>query len=137
MGLFDRIAEEKIQAAMRAGVFDNLSGQGKPLKLEEEEGDLSLRLVRAMLAEQNLSLPWIELRREIEAEIAAARQKLVRARQRGYGWHAAVSDFKREVERINRRISLYNLQVPAAAFQRPPLHAGLELDRLTAAHLGD
>jgi len=142
MGAFDRIAEEKILAAMREGVFDNLRGQGKPLRLEEDEGDPAMRLVKAMLAEQNLSLPWIELRDEIEAEIAAARRKLQAGLIAGETAahprrQAALEAFTRQVERINRRIHDYNLQAPAAAFQRPPLDAALEIQRLTAAHPDD
>ncbi|MGL5285239.1 MAG: DnaJ family domain-containing protein [Aeromonas sp.] len=34
--LFDRMAEERIQAAIRKGELDNLPGRGAPLKLEDD-----------------------------------------------------------------------------------------------------
>ena len=36
MSIFSKIAEEKIQEAMRKGEFDDLPGQGKPLDLEDD-----------------------------------------------------------------------------------------------------
>ncbi len=36
MGNFDLIVEQKIQAAMRQGEFDNLPGAGQPLVLEDD-----------------------------------------------------------------------------------------------------
>jgi hypothetical protein len=36
MSVFDKIAEEKIQEAMRRGEFDNLEGRGRPLVFEDD-----------------------------------------------------------------------------------------------------
>ncbi len=36
MLLFQRLAEQRIQEAMEEGAFDDLSGQGEPLELEDD-----------------------------------------------------------------------------------------------------
>ena len=66
MGIFDRIAEAKIAAAMERGEFDDLPGAGRPLELE----DLSripahMRLGYKVLRNAHALPPEIELRREI------------------------------------------------------------------------
>ena len=64
--LFQRIAEQRILEAQRAGAFDNLPGKGKPLQLE----DLSwvpddLRIGYIALKNANVLPPEAELRKDI------------------------------------------------------------------------
>ena len=64
--LFQRIAEQRILEAQRAGAFDNLPGKGKPLQLE----DLSwvpddLRIGYMVLKNANVLPPEAELRKDI------------------------------------------------------------------------
>ncbi len=65
--VFQRIAEQRIQDAMRKGEFDDLPGKGKPLQLE----DLShvpeeLRLAYKVLKNAGFLPPEAELLREIK-----------------------------------------------------------------------
>jgi DnaJ family protein C protein 28 len=144
--------DDQIQQAMRDGKFDDLPGKGKPLRLEENpHEDPGWRLAYHVLKESGFSLPWIELRQEIEAEIAAAREALAGAwawrasalengqpyAQTEAEWRRAVSAFKERVEKINRRIFDYNLQVPAESLQRMKLNAEKEIDAAQGGAAGE
>src|SRR4029078_11451825 len=60
------IAEERIQKAMDEGVFDNLPGKGKPLKLDDDSNiPEDLRLTYKVLKNSNCLPPELELRKEI------------------------------------------------------------------------
>src|SRR5262249_8617818 len=66
MGFLDRIVEERIQRAQEDGVFDNLPGKGKPLKLED--GSFvpeDLRLTYKILKNSNCLPVEMELRKQI------------------------------------------------------------------------
>ena len=65
MGLFDRIVEERIREAQQAGFFDNLSGRGKPLDLEDDSFvPEDLRLTFKILKNANCLPIEMELRSE-------------------------------------------------------------------------
>lgn len=66
MDIFETIAERKIREAMEGGMFENLSGEGRPLVLEDETwipGDL--RAAYRFLRNSGYVPPEIELRSEI------------------------------------------------------------------------
>ena len=66
MLLFEIIAEQKLEAAARAGEFDNLPGAGKPLKLDDDALIApELRMAHRVLRNAGLLPPELELRREI------------------------------------------------------------------------
>lgn len=135
--------DDHIQQAIQDGKFDNLPGKGKPLRLEENPyEDPEWRLAHHVLKESGFTLPWIELRQEIEAETAAARAALAGAwawrqdaleKQQPYAeveaeWQRAAAAFKERVEGINQRIFDYNLQTPAESLQMMKLKAGKEVE---------
>ena len=145
MSFIERVVEEKIRAAQDAGEFDNLRGKGQPLKLDQDPlSDPAWQLASHILKEGGFSLPWIEVGKEIEIDLAAARSRLRQAfalhqsscqaglsSARGEaGWQSALRVFCKEIETLNRRIFSYNLQVPALHFQRPLLHLTRELLQL-------
>ncbi len=145
MSSFDRIVEEKIKAAMEAGDFDNLRGKGKPLKLDQDPlADPAWLMASTLLKEQGFSLPWIDLRKEIEADLENSRRQLLLAweqHQEGQmgglpdsTWESALENFQSEVAALNRRIFSYNLQVPDIRFQRPAIHITHELLRMEIHH---
>jgi DnaJ homolog subfamily C member 28 len=140
--------DDHIQKAMQDGKFDNLPGKGKPLRLDENPyEDPDWRLAHHVLKESGFTLPWIELRQEIETETAAARAALARAwewrqaaleKRQPYAeaeaeWQRAVAVFKEQVEKINKRIFDYNLQTPAESLQVMKLNAGKEIEKVKAA----
>ncbi len=69
--------EEQIRRAMQEGKFDDLPGQGKPLRLEENPfEDPDMRMANHLLRSAGFTLPWIEKKREIEALSGQARRSL-------------------------------------------------------------
>jgi hypothetical protein len=63
---FDKIVEERIQAALRKGEFDNLPGSGKPLDLEETVTvPEDLRVAYKILKNADYIPPELELKKEI------------------------------------------------------------------------
>ncbi|OEU50042.1 MAG: molecular chaperone DnaJ [Desulfobacterales bacterium C00003060] len=63
---FERIAERRIAQAVRDGVFDNLPGAGKPLRLENDSHvPEDLRFVYKILKNAGFVPPEIALKKEI------------------------------------------------------------------------
>lgn len=128
MNHLERIAEEKIREAMRNGVFDDLPGKGRPLKLEDDPfTPEDERAAHTVLKQYGVALPWMERRREIEAELAEAVRRLQTAAD--YDEEAACREFRVAIAALNRKIFDYNLQVPAPAFQRRVLQADAEIEQ--------
>ena len=134
--------EDQIRRAMEEGKFDNLSGRGKPLRLEENPfEDPEWRLAHHALRSSGYSLPWIETRKELEEAITAARAALRRTwkwQQAAPGdelppafvqavWDQAVDTFRQRVEVLNRRIRDYNLEAPSERFHLTPLQIEREI----------
>ncbi len=68
------VVERLIQEAQEKGKFENLSNQGVPLKIEEENPFLAeeWRMAYKVMENGGYSPPWIELDKEIEREIERA-----------------------------------------------------------------
>ena len=63
---FQRVVEERILAAQRAGAFDNLPGKGKPLKFDDESWvPEELRVAYHVLKNAHVLPPEAELIKEI------------------------------------------------------------------------
>jgi DnaJ homolog subfamily C member 28 len=137
--------DDQIRRAMEEGHFDNLSGKGKPLDLKENPfEDPEWRMAHHMLREAGFSLPWIEARREIEAEIESARRKLrqswekrqtallqkANAFERETDWKTAQHQFREKVEFINKLIRDYNLQAPLLQVQMLMLKSDREIEKV-------
>jgi len=141
--------EEQIRQAMEEGKFADLPGTGAPLRLEENPYvDPEWQLAYHMLRSNGFTLPWIERRRDIEAEMEAARQDLRRSfawrevalsRQSVLPdfieaeWRKACTVFKERIAAINEDIRSYNLGTPSERFQLRVVSAERELE-LTAAN---
>ncbi len=66
MDFFERIAENRIQEAIEAGVFDDLRGKGQPLRLEDESQiPPELRMAYKILKNADCLPPELEVRKEI------------------------------------------------------------------------
>jgi DnaJ family protein C protein 28 len=139
--------ERAIQDARDRGVFDNLEGEGRPINwaddsLVDEEWAMAFRLMR----EHGFAPDWIELQKEIRAELEKARiavlnawlwqrQKLAGAQetQRRYidsEWRRARAQFTSTITELNGRIADFNLIVPIAHLQKAKIDAQQELAAL-------
>ncbi len=66
MLVFQKIAESRIQEAMKDGQFDNLTGKGQPLNLEEDsQVPPELRMAYKILKMADCLPPELELRKDI------------------------------------------------------------------------
>ena len=134
--------EDHIRKALEEGKFDDLSGKGKPIRWEENpfvESDWQLAF--RMLRDSGFALPWMETRKEIEAQLEAARASLKRLwdwkqSEMAAGqppafvegeWQWGLSVFREQIGESNKRIFGYNLEVPLSRFQRQPVDAEAEI----------
>jgi DnaJ family protein C protein 28 len=132
VSIFDRIVEERIRAALEEGKFENLPGKGKPLKMDDNPYEAEeWRTAHTLLRKNGFSLPWLELKKEIEQEIQQARRRLRAARHRqDSDWQAQMEQFSKVIAAINRKILDYNLQAPSAQFHRRVLDPAQEVEAI-------
>lgn len=129
MNVFEWIAEEKIRSAIESGQWDNLPGKGKPLQWQENPYEPpEWRMAFSLLRQNGFSLPWLEERKEIEAEVQQFRSELARLKRSDM--HLVELDWaKNQIERLNGRIFRYNLGAPLERFHLQPLKLERELER--------
>ena len=144
MDRWESLIDKKIREAMEAGEFDNLAGTGQPIDLSENPyEDPDWRTAHRLLRNAGFAPSWIEERKDIDAELEAARIVLARAwmvlrnardtrheasaRSR---WEKAESRFRLTLAELNRRIDAWNLKTPALAFQRNRIDVEREVDRI-------
>ena len=145
MGRWESLVDQKIREAMEQGEFDNLAGKGEPIDLSENPfEDPDWRTAHRMLRNAGFAPAWIEERKDIDAELEAARIQLSRVwtvlqnaqgtqHERGARarWEKALSSFQQQVGELNRRISAWNLKAPAPGFQRKRIDAEREIERFS------
>src|SRR5574341_217301 len=78
---WDRIIEQKSREAQEEGKFDNLSGKGRPLNLDENPfEDPAWRMANELLKEQGFRPDWLEEDVTLREKLAQARAALARTR---------------------------------------------------------
>jgi hypothetical protein len=102
------VAEQKIQEALEQGKFKNLSGRGRPLKLDRNPFEPpDLRLAHMVLEGAGMSPAWIDERKELDRAVEELRaQRSLHHEQ-----------FRARAQELNRRIRNFNLNVPSGSFQ--------------------
>ena len=128
MNRLESLAEKRLREAIENGEFDDLPGKGEPIDLRENPfEDPDLRTVHRLLRNAGFAPSWIEERKDIDAELAAAQTNLTRAWALfGPGgkapseaeWERSVKEFREQVLELQQRIRIYNLKAPAAVFHR-------------------
>lgn len=127
-----RWVEERIQKAIEAGQFENLPGKGKRIEWDENpfappEWQLAFHLLRS----NGFTLPWIETRRELLAEITELRCQMANLREispTDLRWGEESTRIEKQVAELNQRIRRYNISVPLVHFQLPILDCKAELE---------
>jgi len=149
------IVERRIAEAQEQGEFEDLAGKGKPLDLKENPfADPEWRVAYKILQDNGFTLDWIELDKEIRAELKACREQLLQSKRwyersmarlgheedcwcEGerirvqYVWEQALETFVDQVAQLNKKIELLNLKVPVANLQRPKLSVDQEKRKLS------
>ncbi len=106
MTLIDDILNE----AMKRGDFDNLSGAGKPLQLDDDSHTPAhLRLAHKLLKDNDLVPDWIAQGQALDAAFAALERDLRTAARRSADPSV---ELRARVEALNREILSYNLKIP-------------------------
>jgi len=101
---FQRVVEERIAEAQRAGAFDNLPGKGKPLELEDQSWvPEDLRVAYHVLKNAHVLPPEAELLKEIHTL-----EDLLKYIEEGEGRKAVLKSIQHKVIRLDllRRRSL-------------------------------
>ncbi len=140
--------DEQIRQAMEDGQFDNLPGKGEPINLSmNPHEDPAWRLAFQALRSSGYTLPWIDKRRQIEADFTAAKESLARAWKwyqdacvdEGLSpdfvepeWQRSRAVFHQKIEEINERIFSYNLDVPSDQFQRRKIDVENEIHHIVS-----
>ena len=137
--------ENQIMEAQRQGKFDNLPGHGKPLDLLENPfEDPAIRMAHRLLKDNGFTLPWIEAGKQIDLDLEKTLKKLTNA----WDWYTALGQqpvdaaalekweqakagFLEEVQRINKRIKAFNLQIPLSQFEKKFVDGAALLGSLT------
>ncbi len=151
---WDRIIEQKIREAQEEGKFDNLSGKGRPLNLDENPfEDPAWRMANDLLKEQGFRPGWLEDDVTLREKLAQTRTALARtrdwraeqlaalgarddpeaSRRRAWvaaEWDRAVERFRESLAQINAGIANLNLKVPHERFQRRKLVVADELRKI-------
>lgn len=137
--------DDLIRKAMEDGHFDDLKGKGKPLNLDSNpHEDPAWSLAHHVLKNSGFSLPWIQTRQQIEVEITSLLDGLKRTwewrlealeHKQPYDlvedeWRRATTNFVQAVEKLNRRIRIYNLEAPSGRFQLMVLNAAREIEKV-------
>lgn len=147
MGRWESLVDQKIREAMEQGEFDNLAGKGEPIDLSENPyEDPDWRTAHRLLRHAGFAPAWIEERKDIEAELEAARKQLSRVwsvmrnargaeNEKGAKarWENAVSAFSQQANDLNKQIVVWNLKVPSAALHRKLIDAEREIERIREA----
>jgi DnaJ family protein C protein 28 len=150
-----KLVEDQIREAMARGEFANLPGAGKPLDLTENPyTPEELRLAYKILKDSGYAPLWIELHKEIEADIAAAGRlaenyRRLAASPDTFSYRQGIGASESSVEaslahlrdtyaqrlmEINEKIKSFNLLVPIARLQKPLFVVEEEVARLSYSH---
>lgn len=133
---------------MRAGKFDNLRGQGKPLDATPEPHvPPEMQMANSLLKNNELTPAWIGDRNAVLGEIERFRSKVRRAvlehraavdgarhptaraaiEQR---WQTQLASWRDEVQRLNRRIEMQNFRQPVSFLEIVKVRLEDEISRV-------
>jgi Domain of unknown function (DUF1992) len=119
---WDRLAEQKIKDAMALGEFDNLPGAGRPQDLTDDASTpAEWRLAYRVLKNNNLALPWMERRKELEADRETLRARVlshVRSAHGG-GDPSELEPLRELASELNSKLRMHNVEVPLPQLQAP------------------
>ena len=144
---YKSIVEQQIQDAMERGDFDDLSGKGKPLNIDDNPFARDMQMAYKLLKDNNFTLPWIAERNRMLEEIEKLRERnsrqfelfgpQIRAMARGgqteiakRRWTALLVQWQTAIEDLNKRIVDVNRMLPTMDLEIYQLNLDVELTRL-------
>jgi hypothetical protein len=133
---YESLIDQIVNKARADGLMDNLPGQGKPLRLDDDAlVPEEYRLGHRMLKASGYAPPWIEARRDIDQERAQLGTWLQDANRRWPQLEAPARaalkvSYRRKLDDLQRMILNYNLKAPPGAPHIEGLRMALELGKL-------
>jgi hypothetical protein len=133
---YHSLIDQIVAKAQADGLMDNLPGQGQPLKLDDDEHvPDEYRLGFRMLKSSGFAPPWIEARREIDAERGRIDAWLKRTNERWPYLEDAArtklrAEYRSKLDDLQRLIVTYNLNAPPGATHIEGLRMEDELRKL-------
>lgn len=115
-----RAIDDAIERAMAQGEFANLRGKGKPLPPEVLWPADDRWMASKTLANSGFLPPWLQLRQEIDAELAECCRLVERAERYPplVNREQPVFDLQQRLEVVRDKARRYNLMVPSLSLQR-------------------
>lgn len=95
-----RVAENRIEEAIKEGAFESLSGFGKPLVINDSDDENGWLREKARRENLNLLPPALELAKLVERRLVAIRQLESRSEQ-----ESALRVLNEYIQRANMRIT--------------------------------
>lgn len=149
-GEWSNVMDELFEQAVRDGIFDNLPGKGKPLKLSRNSLNPEYELAYQLLKDNDYTLPWIAQRSEVVARTEALRKAIRRIWRRyreehlaargemirmglAAGWRDELRAWQGEIDAINKLIADTNLKQPGPWLELFKLSLERELRRAGAS----
>ena len=146
---WNNLIEDLIQDGKEQGVFDDLSGKGKPLNLKKSVYGAELDLTHHLMKDNNLTPAWIMSRNQILEAIQTVRTDICRKWERHerefriiqdpvhrggltISWDDACQKWTKDIEKLNKQIGDYNLKRPIDNMELLKLDLELELKRVGA-----
>ncbi|XP_005073869.1 dnaJ homolog subfamily C member 28 [Mesocricetus auratus] len=137
----ERLVEDLIQESMAKGDFDNLSGKGKPLKKFSGCSyiDPMTHNLNRILIDNGYQPEWILMQKEIRDTIEQLREALLVCRKKlgnpltpgeQRQWDHVCKQFQENIQKLNKRISDFNLIVPILTRQKVHFDAQKEMIRV-------
>lgn len=151
MSSTEDLVEMQIEKAMARGEFNNLKGAGKPIKFEENPYEPpELRMMFKILKNNNFAPYWIELGKEIDADLGRLNQeveyfkKYINMFFREKRSLKAYKNFEQKkahfyyesrlaLERISQKINDYNLHCPTFRENRANIVVDDEMYKIITA----
>jgi hypothetical protein len=148
------LISQRIEEAMRAGMFDNLRGKGRPLNpAPEPHVPPDMQMANSLLKNNDLTPAWISDRAQVLAEIERFRKKLSTASTEHQGalaaektpadraaleqrWQAQRAAWQEEIRTLNRRIELQNFKQPVTFLEIVKLRLEDEVRRAERGNEG-
>lgn len=114
------LVEQRIQDAMAKGLFDNLRGMGQPLNLNDDAFvPQELKMAFRMLRSTGLAPLWIEMNKEIRADIERLQRFLAQVHNHWEQINAIRREhlrheYEARIKEINSKILSYNILAPSS-----------------------
>jgi hypothetical protein len=138
------LIDRQLDQAWKDGEFSNLPGEGKPLRLDDQNTPDHLRMAYKILRDNDLAPEWVMMGKELEEKRALLLDDLRRAANKyqeaaavritaDRTWKRAQKLFRQGAQIYNKQVLTYNLKVPPGVTHKAQLDIEGEISRALSA----